>query len=140
MLPLLRDALVPGRWLSDNAFLAGYGAAQAIPGPLFTFAAYLGAVVAPGGTGALWATVAVVFMFLPGLLVALAGLPLWSWFGHHPVARAALVGINGKRGSVALLPLGRADVLGRPGYGVFELSLWLTLPTTRRVSSGGSSC
>ena len=94
MLPLLRDALVPGRWLSDNAFLAGYGAAQAIPGPLFTFAAYLGAVVAPGGTGALWATVAVVFMFLPGLLVALAGLPLWSWFGHHPVARAALVGIN----------------------------------------------
>jgi len=94
VLPLLRDALVPGRWLSDNAFLAGYGAAQAIPGPLFTFAAYLGAVVAPGGTGALWATVAVVFMFLPGLLVALAGLPLWSWFGHHPVARAALVGIN----------------------------------------------
>ena len=46
----------------------------------------------------------------------------------------------GKRSSVALLPLGRTDVLGRPGYGVFELSLWMTLPTTRRVSSGGSSC
>ena len=45
-----------------------------------------------------------------------------------------------KRSSVALLPLGRTDVLGRPGYGVFELSLWMTLPTTRRVSSGGSSC
>lgn len=94
VLPLLRDALVPGHWLSDNAFLAGYGVAQAIPGPLFTFSAYLGAAVAPAGAGALWATVALVFMFLPGVLVALAGLPLWSWFGHHPTARAALAGIN----------------------------------------------
>ena len=48
--------------------------------------------------------------------------------------------INGKRSSEALLPLGRTDVLGRPWYGVFELSLWMTLSTTRRVSSGGLSC
>lgn len=94
VLPLLRDALVPQGWLSDNAFLAGYGAAQAIPGPLFTFSAYLGAVVAPAGATALWSGIALVFMFLPGLLVALAGLPLWSWLGHHPAARAALAGIN----------------------------------------------
>ncbi len=51
VLPLLRDALVPTGWLSDNAFLAGYGVAQAVPGPLFTFSAYLGAVVAPAGVG-----------------------------------------------------------------------------------------
>jgi chromate transporter len=94
VLPLLRDALVPQGWLSDNAFLAGYGAAQAIPGPLFTFSAYLGAMVAPHGAAAFWSGTALVFMFLPGVLVAVAGLPLWSWLGHHPAARAALAGIN----------------------------------------------
>jgi chromate transporter len=94
VLPLLRDALVPQGWLSDNAFLAGYGVAQAIPGPLFTFSAYLGAVVAPTGAALLWSAVALVFMFLPGMLVALAGLPIWLWLGHHPTARAALAGVN----------------------------------------------
>jgi chromate transporter len=94
VLPLLRSALVPQGWLSDDSFLAGYGLAQAIPGPLFTFSAYLGAVVAPAGAALPWAVVALVFMFLPGLLVALAGLPLWLWLCHHPAARAALAGIN----------------------------------------------
>jgi chromate transporter len=98
VLPLLRDALVPGGWISDHAFLSGYGAAQAVPGPLFTFAAYLGATIAPQGAGlgvaALWALVALVFVFLPGLLVALAGLSLWSWVGHHALARGALAGLN----------------------------------------------
>src|SRR6516165_9215102 len=96
VLPLLRDALVPQGWLSDNAFLAGYGMAQAIPGPLFTFSAYLGAIVAPAGAGAtmLWSSLALIFIFLPGLLIALAGLPVWLWLGHHPAARAALAGIN----------------------------------------------
>jgi chromate transporter len=94
VLPLLRDALVPQGWLSDNAFLAGYGVAQAIPGPLFTFSAYLGAIVAPAGAALLWSAVALIFVFLPGLLIALAGLPVWLWLGHHPAARAALAGIN----------------------------------------------
>lgn len=94
VLPLLRDALVPRGWLSDNTFLAGYGMAQAIPGPLFTFSAYLGAVVAPKGAALLWSAVALVFIFLPGLLIALAGLRVWLWLGHHPAARASLAGIN----------------------------------------------
>jgi chromate transporter len=94
VLPLLRDALVPQGWLSDNTFLAGYGVAQAIPGPLFTFSAYLGAVVAPAGSALLWSVVALIFIFLPGMLIALAGLPVWLWLGHHPAARAALAGIN----------------------------------------------
>jgi chromate transporter len=94
VLPLLRAALVPHRWLTDNSFLTGYGAAQALPGPLFTFAAYLGAVVAPAGEAPLWSFVALVFVFLPGILIALAGLPLWAWLGHRPTARAALAGIN----------------------------------------------
>jgi chromate transporter len=94
VLPLLRDALVPQGWISDNTFLAGYGVAQAIPGPLFTFSAYLGAVMAPHGAALLWSGVALFFMFLPGMLIALAGLRVWLWLGHHPAARAALAGIN----------------------------------------------
>jgi chromate transporter len=94
VLPLLRDALVPQGWLSDNTFLAGYGVAQAIPGPLFTFSAYLGGVVAPAGAALLWSAVALIFIFLPGVLIALAGLQVWLWLGHHPAARAALAGIN----------------------------------------------
>ncbi len=98
VLPLLRDGLVPGGWISDSSFLAGYGAAQALPGPLFAFAAYLGAAIAPHGAGlgvtALWSLAALVFMFLPGMLVALAGLPLWNWVGHHPLARGAVAGVN----------------------------------------------
>jgi chromate transporter len=94
VLPLLRDALVPQGWISDSTFLAGYGVAQAIPGPLFTFSAYLGAVMAPHGAALLWSAVALGFMFLPGMLIALAGLRVWLWLGHHPAARAALAGIN----------------------------------------------
>jgi chromate transporter len=94
VLPLLRAALVPQGWMSDGEFLAGYGLAQAIPGPLFTFSAYLGAAVAPAGTALLWSAVALIFIFLPGLLVAIAGLPVWLWLGRHPAARAALAGIN----------------------------------------------
>jgi chromate transporter len=84
--------------MGDNAFLAGYGAAQALPGPLFTFAAYLGALVAPNGSGlgqiALWSIAALGFIFLPGLLIATAGVSLWTWIGRHPMARGALAGVN----------------------------------------------
>jgi len=93
VLPLLRAALVPG-WLSDGAFLAGYGVAQAVPGPLFTFSAYLGAVTAPAGAALPWSALALVFMFLPGLLIALAGVPLWTWLARHPAARGGLAGVN----------------------------------------------
>jgi chromate transporter len=98
VLPLLRNALVPPGWISDAHFLSGYGAAQAVPGPLFTFAAYLGAAIAPPGSGpltaALWSSVALLFIFLPGLLIAIAGLPLWNWLGRHALARGALAGVN----------------------------------------------
>jgi chromate transporter len=98
VLPLLRDALVPGQWIDDPSFLAGYGAVQAMPGPLFTLSAYLGAACAPAGSGwglvALWSLVALVAMFLPGLLIATCALPLWQWLGQHRRAQAALAGIN----------------------------------------------
>lgn len=96
VLPLLHDALVPQGWLSESRFLAGYGAAQTVPGPLFTFAAYIGAAAAPAdlATEALWSAVALVAIFLPGLLIALAGAPLWNLVRGHAAARGALAGIN----------------------------------------------
>jgi chromate transporter len=98
VLPLLRDQLVPQGWLADDRFLAGYGAAQALPGPLFTFSVYLGAAVAPAGIGigwrALWAGVALVSLFGPGLLAAVAGLPAAAFVARRPAAAGALAGVN----------------------------------------------
>ncbi|HXY76028.1 MAG TPA: chromate efflux transporter [Steroidobacteraceae bacterium] len=93
VLPLLRDALVPSGWLSDDRFLSGYGLAQAVPGPLFSVAAYLGAeAYAPEPLrGAL---VAIVCIFLPGLLIAIAGVSLWGRLARHARVRSALTGIN----------------------------------------------
>lgn len=94
VLPLLRDALVPAGWIGDERFLAGYGMAQAIPGPLFTFSAYLGAAVAPPGCGAVWAALALLLIFLPGLLLAVAGAGLWNRLGRRRRVLAALAGVN----------------------------------------------
>ncbi|HEX5328241.1 MAG TPA: chromate efflux transporter [Acetobacteraceae bacterium] len=122
VLPLLRDALVPSGWLSDNAFLAGYGLAQAVPGPLFTFSAYLGAAMAPAGHALAWSATALVFMFLPGLLAALAGLPLWTWLSQHPAARAALAGINaavvGVLGAALYNPIWVSAIGGGPDVAI----------------------
>jgi chromate transporter len=94
VLPLLHDAMVPDGWICDDRFLTGYGLAQAIPGPLFTLAAYLGAASDFGHEPAAGAAVAVFFMFLPGLLIAIAGVSLWSRLGRHAGVRASLTGIN----------------------------------------------
>ncbi|PDT73358.1 chromate transporter [Bradyrhizobium sp. C9] len=90
VLPLLREAVVTPGWIGDDAFLTGYGAAQAVPGPLFTFAAYLGAVIG-GVPGAL---VGLVGIFVPGLLVLLAALPFWDGFRKRPAAQAMMRGVN----------------------------------------------
>jgi len=90
VLPLLREAVVVPGYVSDNAFLAGYGAAQAMPGPLFTFAAYLGTVMR-GVPGACLATIAI---FLPGVLLMTGALPYWDSLRSHPAAQAAMRGVN----------------------------------------------
>jgi chromate transporter len=94
VLPLLQNAVVAPGWVSDSSFLAGYGAAQAVPGPLFTFAAYLGAVanVPPGGIAG--AVIALVAIFVPGILALLGTLPFWHDLRAHPDTRAAMAGIN----------------------------------------------
>jgi chromate transporter len=94
VLPLLRAAFVTPGWVTDDAFLAGYGAAQAVPGPLFTFAAYLGAVVAPAPHGVAGALLGVVGIFLPGMLILLGTLPFWETLRTRASAQAALRGVN----------------------------------------------
>ena len=94
VLPLLREAFVPSGWVGDDAFLAVYGAAQAVPGPLFTFAAYLGAVASPPPNGVAGAVLGLVGIFLPGLLVLLGTLPFWDRFRARVDAQATMRGVN----------------------------------------------
>ncbi|GAB0115887.1 chromate efflux transporter [Acidisoma sp. C75] len=92
VLPLLHDAVVNSGWVTNDAFLAGYGFAQAVPGPLFTFAAYLGAIAGHGGAAG--ACLALVAIFLPGLLCLLGALPFWHAIRARPGARAMMQGTN----------------------------------------------
>jgi chromate transporter len=94
VLPLLREAFVAPGWVSDDAFLAGYGAAQAVPGPLFTFSAYLGAVakLEPNGLGG--AALGLISIFLPGILILVGMLPFWDAVRMRPNAQAAMRGVN----------------------------------------------
>jgi chromate transporter len=94
VLPLLREAFVTPGWVSDDAFLAGYGAAQAVPGPLFTFAAYLGAVVRLEPNGLAGAALGLISIFLPGMLVLVGMLPFWGTVRTRPGAQAAMRGVN----------------------------------------------
>lgn len=94
VLPLLQAEVVTPGWTDNATFLAGYGAAQAVPGPLFTFAAYLGAVVRPAPHGAIGAALALVAIFLPGLLILIGALPFWDALRTRPAAQAALRGVN----------------------------------------------
>ena len=94
VLPLLQAATVQPGWVGNDAFLAGYGAAQAVPGPLFTFSAYLGTVMGPpphGWTGGLLCLAAI---FLPAFFLAIGPLPFWNWLRTHPAMRSAVKGGN----------------------------------------------
>jgi chromate transporter len=94
VLPFLREAFVAPGWLSDDTFLAGYGVAQAVPGPLFTFAAYLGAVVSPEPHGLAGASLGLIGIFLPGMLILLGALPFWDSFRKRVGAQAMMRGVN----------------------------------------------
>lgn len=94
VLPLLQAEVVDPGWVSPGTFLAGYGAAQAVPGPLFTFAAYLGAVVGPEPHGVAGAAIALIALALPGLLLVYGTLPYWDAFRSRPLAQAAMRGTN----------------------------------------------
>ena len=94
VLPLLQAEVVGPGWVTNESFVAGYGAAQAVPGPLFTFAAYLGFVIQPGPGGVAGAALALVAIFLPAFLLTIGALPFWNLLRSRTVFQAALRGIN----------------------------------------------
>jgi chromate transporter len=111
VLPLLSNGFVTSGRVSHDAFLAGYGAAQALPGPLFAFAAYLGAVGKPAPRGIAGAALGIVGIFLPGILILLGALPFWDSLRRRAGAQAVMRGVN-------------AAVVGLLGAALYSL-LWV---------------
>jgi chromate transporter len=129
VLPLLRDAVVTPGWVTPDAFLAGYGAAQAVPGPLFTFAAYLGAVMGPVPNGVAGALVALVAIFAPGLLLVAGFLPFWDAFRRRAAAQAAMRGTNaavvGILGAALYNPVWTSAVAGPRDFAIVAVGFVL---------------
>lgn len=94
VLPLLQQSVVEPGWVTPETFLAGYGAAQAVPGPMFSLAAFLGAEVPVGFPAAVGAVIAVLAVFLPGFLLLLSVLPVWASLARRPWAASSMAGIN----------------------------------------------
>ncbi|MFZ0693052.1 MAG: chromate efflux transporter [Alphaproteobacteria bacterium] len=137
VLPLLREAFVTPGWVNDDTFLAGYGAAQAVPGPLFTFAAYLGAVVSPSPHGLVGAALGVTAIFLPGMLILIGMLPFWETFRKRAKAQAMMRGVNaavvGLLGAALYNPIWTSSVkapgdLGIALIGFVLLTVWRAPP------------
>ncbi|WP_302142355.1 chromate efflux transporter [Halomonas alkalicola] len=138
VLPLLEAEVVQSGWVSPDDFLAGYGAAQAVPGPLFTFAAYLGSVMGGAVTGPLGgslfgAALALVMIFLPGLLLLVAVLPHWNRFRRWDSAQALMRGANaavvGILGAALYHPVWTSAIIGPREFalaltGFLLLSVW----------------
>jgi chromate transporter len=137
VLPLLQAAVVPPGWVTNDAFLAGYGAAQAVPGPLFTFAAYLGAAMGPQPNGWAGAAICLVAIFLPSFLLVIGVLPFWQALRGKPFAQAALAGVNAAVVGLLLAalynPVWLAAIMGPLDFAValaafLLLAVWKTPP------------
>jgi chromate transporter len=137
VLPLLSSAFVTPGWVSQETFLAGYGAAQAVPGPLFTFAAYLGAVAGLSPHGIAGAAVGLAGIFLPGMLILLGALPFWASLRGRVGAQAVMRGINasvvGLLGAALYTPLWTSSVNSSGDFalalsGFVLLVAWRTPP------------
>ena len=148
VLPLLRAAVVDPGWVSDSAFLAGYGAAQALPGPLFTFAAYLGAVASAPPGGVVGAALALVAIFAPGLLLLMAALVFWQDLRARSNARAAMAGVNaavvGLLASALYNPVWTSAVRGRIDFAVaaaafVALTVWRAPPLLVVVATAAAA-
>lgn len=94
VLPLLEESTVGANWVTQETFFVGYGASQAIPGPMFAFSAYLGALTPTQHASWIGASVALIFMFLPGFLLVIAALPLWKRVADNTQASKAIMGVN----------------------------------------------
>ncbi|MNJ24765.1 putative chromate transport protein [compost metagenome] len=122
VLPLLEQGVVQPGWIGPDGFLAGYGAAQAVPGPLFTFAAYLGAAMEPSPNGLIGAALCLVAIFAPGLLLVTGVLPFWNLLRARPLAQAAMRGANaavvGILASALFSPVGTGAILSPVDFAV----------------------
>ncbi|RIY02068.1 chromate efflux transporter [Aureimonas flava] len=130
VLPLLEGALVAPGWLDAPSFLAGYGAAQAMPGPLFSVAAFLGALAAPAPSALSGAAVGLAAIFLPGFLLLVAALPAWTRLRASPAARAALAGANAAVVGLlaaALVALALGGAIGAPADALVATAAFLAL-------------
>lgn len=129
VLPLLHEAFVTSGWVSDDTFLAGYGAAQAVPGPLFTFAAYLGAVVGQSPHGVAGAAFGLFGIFLPGILVLIGALPFWDTFRSQRAVQATMRGVNaavvGLLGAALYTPVWTSAVRSAADFGIVPVGLVL---------------
>jgi len=142
VLPLLEREFVPTGWLSEEAFLAGYGAAQAVPGPLFTFAAYLGAVIS-GWQGGMLATAAI---FLPAFLLILGTLPFWDTLRRNPKVKGALMGVNAAVVGILISafyhPIWTSSILAPVDFAfaavLFSLLVYWKLPPWIIVAAGAA--
>ncbi|MFK3691155.1 chromate efflux transporter [Agrobacterium tumefaciens] len=137
VLPLLQSEVVSNNWVTKDAFIAGYGATQAVPGPLFTFAAYLGAVVGPQPNGLAGAAIALVAIFLPGMLLLVGALPFWEGFRKRLLAQAAMRGANaavvGILGAALYDPVWTSAIFTAKDFtlalaGFILLTVWKTPP------------
>ena len=137
VLPLLQEAVVPTGWVGADSFLAGYGAVQAVPGPLFTFAAYLGAVMKPEPNGIAGAALCLLAIFLPSFLLVVGALPFWEGLRRRPSAQAALAGVNAAVVGLLLAalydPVWTAGITGRADFALASaafllLLMWKTPP------------
>ncbi len=148
VLPLLRSAVVDPGWITPGEFLAGYGAAQAVPGPLFTFAGFLGAVVRVGPGGVIGGVIALIALSLPGMLLLYGCLPFWDGFRSRPAVQAAMRGANaavvGILGAALYDPVWSSAVLSPRDFAValaafilltvWKVAPWIVVLTT---SAGG---
>ena len=137
VLPLLQAEVVTPGWVSNADFLAGYGMAQAVPGPLFTFAAYLGAIMTPSPNGLAGAAIALMALSLPGLLLVYGMLPFWGALRLRPSAQAAMRGTNaavvGILGAALYNPVWTSAVLTPRDFavalaGFLLLTVWTLAP------------
>ena len=137
VLPLLEESVVGTGWVNQENFLAGYGASQAIPGPMFSFSAYLGGLIDTGYASWVGALIALVFMFLPGFILMLAVLPIWQSLSQNNLAIKAIAGINAA--VVGLLAVALYDPVFVSGvasrldlaiavFGFAMLSIWKLSP------------
>lgn len=139
VLPLLQAEVVPPGWVTNETFLEGYGLAQAVPGPLFTFAAWLGAAMGPAPHGIAGAAIALAAIFLPGLLLLYGTLPYWDALRRRPGAQSAMRGANaavvGILGAALYSPVWTSAVLTPRDFalalaGVLALTVWKAPPWT----------